>query len=106
VLRLPPRLRLNDGTSPATAIKSLSRASGLPLGPGDRVLLQRGGTFSGKLAIWRNGTAGSPITIDAYGSGANPVVTGDCLRISGATSHLHLRSVRPSAATRAICRCA
>jgi hypothetical protein len=73
----------NNGTSPGTAIKSLSRASGLQLNPGDELLLQRGATFAGKLAIWRSGTAGAPITIGAYGSGGNPVVTGDCLEVGG-----------------------
>jgi hypothetical protein len=73
----------NAGTSPGTAIASLSRASGLQLNPGDQVLLQRGATFSGKLAVWRSGTAPSPITISAYGSGGNPVVTGDCLEVGG-----------------------
>src|SRR4051794_33001753 len=58
----------NNGTSPATAIKTLGRASGLPLNPGDEVLLQRGAAFTGKLAIWRSGTAGAPITVGAYGS--------------------------------------
>src|SRR5690349_13237752 len=69
----------NSGTSPGSAIKTLGRASGLPLNPGDEVLLERGATFSGKLAVWRSGTAGSPITVGAYGGGAKPVVTGDCL---------------------------
>ena len=73
----------NNGTSPGTAIQSLSRASGLQLNPGDQVLLQRGATFSGKLAVWKSGTAGSPITIGAYGSGTKPVVTGDCLEVGG-----------------------
>ena len=73
----------NNGTSPGSAIQSLGRASGLPLNPGDQVLLQRGATFSGKLAVWRSGTAGAPITIGAYGSGNKPVVTGDCLEVGG-----------------------
>jgi hypothetical protein len=71
----------NNGTSPETAIQSLGRASGLQLNPGDQVLLQRGATFSGKLAVWRSGSAGAPITIGAFGSGGNPVVTGDCLEV-------------------------
>jgi hypothetical protein len=73
----------SSGTSPGSAIKTLGRASGLPLGPGDEVLLERGATFSGKLAVWRSGTAASPITIGAFGSGAKPVVTGDCLEVGG-----------------------
>ena len=73
----------NNGTSPARRSRRLGRASNLPLAPGDQVLLQRGASFSGKLAIWRSGTAGSPITIGAYGTGSKPVVTGDCLEIGG-----------------------
>jgi hypothetical protein len=73
----------NNGTSPSTAIKTLDRASGLQLNPGDQVLLERGDTFSGKLAVWKSGTAGSPITIGAYGSAGNPIVTGDCLEVGG-----------------------
>ncbi len=73
----------NSGTSPGAPIQSLSRASGLQLNAGDQVLLQRGATFSGKLAVWRSGTAGAPITIGSYGSGSKPVVTGDCLEVGG-----------------------
>ena len=73
----------NNGTSPGAPIQTLGRASNLPLAPGDQVLMQRGASFSGKLAIWRSGTAGSPITIGAYGSGSKPVVTGDCLEVGG-----------------------
>src|SRR4051794_30156059 len=73
----------NNGTSPSAPIQTLGRASNLPLAPGDQVLLQRGASFSGKLAIWRSGTASSPITIGAYGSGSKPLVTGDCLEVGG-----------------------
>jgi hypothetical protein len=73
----------NSGTSPGAAIKTLGRASGLPLNPGDQVLLERGATFSGKLAVWRSGTPANPITIGSYGSGSKPVVTGDCLEVGG-----------------------
>ena len=71
----------NSGTSPAGAIRSLSRASGLQLKPGDQLLLERGATHSGKLAVWRSGTQANPITISAYGSGSRPVVTGECLEV-------------------------
>jgi Right handed beta helix region len=73
----------NNGTSPGTPIQTLGRASGLPLNPGDQVLLERGASFSGKLAVWKSGTSSSPITIGAYGSGGKPVVTGDCLEVGG-----------------------
>lgn len=73
----------NAGTSPSAPIKTLGRASGLQLNPGDSLLLQSGATFSGKLAIWKNGTAATPITVASYGGTARPVVTGDCLEVGG-----------------------
>ena len=73
----------NSGTSPGQAINSLGRASGLNLQPGDQLLLERGATFNGKLAVWKNGTAGSPITIGSYGQGNKPVVTGECFEVGG-----------------------
>jgi hypothetical protein len=56
-----------SGTSPDQALRSLGRVEGLNLQPGDKVLLQRGASFSGKLAVWRGGTAAKRITIGAYG---------------------------------------
>lgn len=44
--------------------------------PGDRLLFNRGDTFYGILKPSRSGVAGNPITIGAYGTGANPVITG------------------------------
>ena len=79
----PPARTPTTAPLPAAPIQSLARASGLQLNAGDQVLLQRGASFSGKLAVWRSGTAGAPITIGAYGSGAKPVVTGDCLEVGG-----------------------
>src|SRR5262245_59498933 len=73
----------NSGTSAGAAIKTLARASSLPLNPGDQVLLQRGASFTGNLSIWRSGTASRPITISSYGTGNKPVVTGDCLEVGG-----------------------
>jgi hypothetical protein len=45
------------------------------LAPGDVVLLKRGDTFFGELKV-QAGKASKPITYGAYGSGANPVITG------------------------------
>lgn len=56
-----------SGTSPDQALKSLGRVEGLDLQPGDKVLLQRGASFSGKLGVWRSGTAAKRITVGAYG---------------------------------------
>lgn len=42
--------------------------------PGDRILFARGGTCSGSLAPHGSGGSGAPITVDAYGTGALPVI--------------------------------
>ena len=68
----------NNGTSTSTPWKSLSKLNSYfsSLKPGDNILFNRGDVFYGSIAINASGTAGSPITISAYGSGANPVITG------------------------------
>jgi hypothetical protein len=64
----------NDGLSPASAWATLSKADAAVLKPGDSLLLKRGCTFTTKLTAKWNGTAASPIVIDAYGSGSNPLI--------------------------------
>jgi hypothetical protein len=67
-----------SGTSSSTPWKSLSKLNSFfgSLSPGDNVLLNRGETFYGNITISKSGSSGSPITIGAYGTGANPLVTG------------------------------
>ena len=64
----------NSGTSTSSAWRSVSRANAAPMTPGSRLLFKRGCTWSGTalLAKW-TGTATSPITIGAYGSGNRPL---------------------------------
>jgi len=69
---------VNNGTSTSTPWKSLSKLNsyfGL-LKPGDNVLFNRGDVFYGNIIVNKSGASGSPITIGAYGTGANPVITG------------------------------
>lgn len=40
--------------------------------PGDQILLARGGTWNQELSLTGHGTAEAPITLGAYGAGANP----------------------------------
>ncbi len=63
------------GTSPSTAFRSLAKVEQLNLQPGDKVLFKRGAAFSGKVGVWRSGSAAKHITIGAYGSGAKPRLT-------------------------------
>jgi len=68
----------NNGTSTSTPWKSLNKLNSYfsLLKPGDNVLLNRGDIFYGSITVNASGKAGSPITISAYGTGLNPVITG------------------------------
>ncbi len=61
----------NDGLSPKNAIRTLEKASELPLCEGDVILLERGSFFRGHLVIKTQ-----HITVSAYGKGAKPVISG------------------------------
>ncbi len=61
----------NDGTSPATAWKTLGKVSSAVLSSGDAVLFERGAEFRGKLTAKAAG-----VTYSAYGTGAKPIING------------------------------
>lgn len=67
-----------NGTSISTPWKTLAKFNSVFASklPGDKFLFNCGDVFYGKMIISRSGSAGSPITIGAYGSGADPVITG------------------------------
>ncbi len=62
----------HDAGTQSRPWRSLERASSAPLAPGDRLLLARGGAFTGTLTVSASGSPTSPITVGAYGSGAAP----------------------------------
>ena len=64
--------------NPATPWKTIGKLNSFfnSLNAGDNVYFQRGDIFYGTITINRSGTLGSPITLSAYGTGANPVITG------------------------------
>jgi parallel beta-helix repeat protein len=66
----------NTGTVAGQPLKSLAKINTLSLQPGDQVLLRKGDIFTGSFLTTQNGTAAAPVTIGAYGSGANPVISG------------------------------
>jgi hypothetical protein len=83
----------NDGTSTATAWRTLKRASDAVLAPGDSLLLKRGGSWTEALVMAESGTSSSPITVGSYGSGASPIIHGGnaintTVRLTG--SHLRV----------------
>ncbi len=67
-----------NGLSSSTPWQSISKVNTAfsSLIPGDRILFRRGDRFYGSLRITRSGSSASPITISAYGSGTNPVISG------------------------------
>jgi len=64
----------NDGMSPATAWKSLTKINGVTFQPGNKICLKAGGSWTGQLAPKGSGTSAAPIVVDQYGSGAKPLL--------------------------------
>lgn len=58
------------GTSVATANTAIDAAAA-----GDVIRFERGGTYVGKVSINDSGASGNVITVTAYGTGANPIIT-------------------------------
>lgn len=76
-----------NGTSSRSPVATLARASQLPLKAGDRLLLARGGSWTGTLRLAASGTSRAPITVGAYGTGALPRLagsSGSCVDVTGA----------------------
>ena len=89
----------NSGTSAATAWKTLSKVNKMPFSPGDTISFRRGDTWTGGLVLNPSGSSGSPITVNGYGTGNTPAVTGgqsgNCFRING--SYVTLDGLQASA---------
>ena len=77
----------NSGTSPQSAWQTLDKVNAAALRAGDSVSLRRGDVFSGGLVVSQSGTSRLRITLNAYGSGELPVITGGltgtCVRLDG-----------------------
>ncbi len=66
----------NLGTSSGAAWQSIAKVNAQSFSAGDSVLFRRGDVWNESLAPGASGTAGNPITFDAYGTGAPPNLTG------------------------------
>lgn len=66
----------NSGLTTSLPWQTLSKVNSVSFVAGDQILFQRGSTFYGSLSIKNSGTSGNPITFGAYGTGANPIITG------------------------------
>ncbi|MFC4585924.1 right-handed parallel beta-helix repeat-containing protein [Sphaerisporangium corydalis] len=85
------------GTSARKAWRSLDRANGARLRPGDTLLFRRDGRWKGTLTLRGKGTSARRITVGAYGKGARPKITGrdgDCVVVKG--SYLRISDLRAS----------
>ncbi|WP_375419407.1 right-handed parallel beta-helix repeat-containing protein [uncultured Hymenobacter sp.] len=85
------------GTTPATAWRSVARASAQPYGPGDRLLFEGGQTFGGSLWLpgSSRGTPAAPIVISSYGTGAATIASGSSYGFYGYnTAGIELRRLR------------
>lgn len=66
----------NDGLSPSTAWKTLTKVSAQTFAAGDSILLKRGDTWTGEtLEPHGSGTSTNWITLSGYGTGARPAIT-------------------------------
>jgi len=66
----------NSGTSPRDPWKTLSKVNATTFHPGDRILFQSGGVWTGQLWPKGSGVAGHPIVIDKYGGDVLPLING------------------------------
>ncbi len=66
----------NSGTSATAAWKTLSRVNQEKFRPGDAVLFRRGQIWREQLNFQASGEAERAITIDAYGEGTLPEISG------------------------------
>jgi len=66
----------NDGTSEAAPWRTIAKVNSSSFASGDHILFKRGDTWRELLAISSSGAAGNPIVVDAYGSGAAPIISG------------------------------
>src|SRR3989304_7205089 len=65
-----------ERTSEGTAWQNLSKVSATTFSAGDQILFKRGDTWYGTITVNGEGAAGNVITFGAYGTGANPIITG------------------------------
>ena len=68
----------SQAQNPATPWQSIAKLNSYfnNLVAGDNVYFNRGDKFYGSIIVSKSGSSSNPITISAYGSGNNPVITG------------------------------
>ncbi|WP_304064405.1 DUF7594 domain-containing protein [Pedobacter glucosidilyticus] len=77
------------GTSITTAWKTLAKVNSFTFQPGDKIFFKRGQAWTGQLYPKGSGTAANPIVIDAYGTGALPIINGNGIKDASLTDANH-----------------
>lgn len=66
----------DDGLTEAAAWQTIAKVNGETFAAGDSILFKKGETWRETLTVPSSGSAGSPITFGAYGTGADPIFNG------------------------------
>jgi hypothetical protein len=66
----------NSGISQAAPWKTIAKVNSSSFQPGDSILFKRGDVWREFLIPPSSGSPGNPITFGAYGTGANPIISG------------------------------
>jgi len=66
----------NNGTSTSTPWLTINKVNTSKFNPGDSILFESTCTWREQLTVPSSGSAGSPITFGAYGTGAAPIISG------------------------------
>lgn len=64
------------GVSGTCAWKTIAKVNASTFSAGDSILFKKGDVWRETLTVPSSGSSGSPITIGAYGTGANPIIYG------------------------------
>lgn len=87
----------NDGLSPQTAWRSITKVNAVEFRPGDKLLFKCGDVFEGRLRLEESdsGTEEKPFTVSSYGEGNKPTFRdpSTCLLVNR-TSNIHINGLR------------
>jgi len=70
----------NNGTSPSSAWKTISKVNSYDFNPGDSILFKRGEVWRERLIVSSSGNSNNPIIFGAYGTGNKPLILGSVER--------------------------
>jgi len=69
-----------SGLSDALAWETIAKVNGSSFNAGDSILFKRDSTWREQLTVPSSGSSGLPITFGAYGTGADPIISGSDLK--------------------------